>query len=581
MEKMREEMQRELDLDAHEGWEEKEEEFHYAQAKKRSELRLENERDKPIDALVINFHKMFAGDDRRTSFEDEDEEDKEDDLEVELLDSATIFAKCTTDELEELQRDIDEQLALVETSKNIRNADVDRELMYWNMLQRVCLDEVTKMRFSGDVRTMYGLAAGVQDEVERMFSSKSLYELEDLEAEIKDKIKAAADGTVTGIDITYWESMSQQITLFKAKAYLHEFHETLLNKRLELLEARALLEEEEAAEEERERQGEGGDGSAGNSSARSEGDGDDAGVDDRAQDHNRNSNSNTDSAALEGHTNAGGDALTGQGKSKSKSKGRGRGKGKEREAGAAEGDAHRFELPLITGEQEIAAIKGSGARVVLPEQHEAELEAQRARVLEEREEQINAEQAANKASLGSADTFTEKDRQLVGLNRFQMNADQMYDMEAKKGIKGDEAKLKDAEVEVQGSGNQYWWHDKYRPRKPRYFNRVKTGFDWNKYNKTHYDKETPPPKVVQGYKFNMFYPDLIDRNDAPRYYLQDIPGEDDFCLIRFTAGPPYEDVAFKIVKKEWNYDAKHGFRCKFERGVLSLYFQFKRYFYRR
>ena len=28
---------------------------------------------------------------------------------------------------------------------------------------------------------------------------------------------------------------------------------------------------------------------------------------------------------------------------------------------------------------------------------------------------------------------------------------------------------------------QYWWHDKYRPRKPRYFNRVHTGYEWNKY----------------------------------------------------------------------------------------------------
>lgn len=48
----------------------------------------------------------------------------------------------------------------------------------------------------------------------------------------------------------------------------------------------------------------------------------------------------------------------------------------------------------------------------------------------------------------------------------------------------------------------YWWHEKYRPRKPKYFNRVHTGYDWNKYNKAHYDSDNPPPKVVQGYKFN-------------------------------------------------------------------------------
>ena len=33
----------------------------------------------------------------------------------------------------------------------------------------------------------------------------------------------------------------------------------------------------------------------------------------------------------------------------------------------------------------------------------------------------------------------------------------------------------------------YNWEDKYRPRKPRYYNRVHTGYEWNKYNQTHYE----------------------------------------------------------------------------------------------
>ncbi len=43
------------------------------------------------------------------------------------------------------------------------------------------------------------------------------------------------------------------------------------------------------------------------------------------------------------------------------------------------------------------------------------------------------------------------------------------------------------------------------------------GFEWNKYNQTHYDTDNPPPKVVQGYKFNIFYPDLIDKHKTPEY----------------------------------------------------------------
>ena len=72
-------------------------------------------------------------------------------------------------------------------------------------------------------------------------------------------------------------------------------------------------------------------------------------------------------------------------------------------------------------------------------------------------------------------------------------------------------------VESSLEAHNYLWSDKYRPRKPRYFNRVHTGFEWNKYNQTHYDMDNPPPKIVQGYKFNIFYPDLIDKNTTPSY----------------------------------------------------------------
>lgn len=126
----------------------------------------------------------------------------------------------------------------------------------------------------------------------------------------------------------------------------------------------------------------------------------------------------------------------------------------------------------------------------------------------------------------------------------------------------------------------YAWQEKYRPRKPRYFNRIKTGYDWNKYNQTHYDHDSPPPKVVQGYKFNIFYPDLIDRTGTPEYFLEGTDSKE-FCIIRFRAGPPYEDIAFKIINREWNRSRKRGFRCTFQRGVLSLYFNFASHWYRR
>ncbi|RLN43174.1 uncharacterized protein C2845_PM01G23360 [Panicum miliaceum] len=138
-----------------------------------------------------------------------------------------------------------------------------------------------------------------------------------------------------------------------------------------------------------------------------------------------------------------------------------------------------------------------------------------------------------------------------------------------------------AGAEVNLDSQVYWWHDKYRPRKPKYFNRVHTGYEWNKYNQTHYDHDNPPPKIVQGYKFNIFYPDLVDKSKAPTYSIEKDGSTGETCLIRFHAGPPYEDIAFRIVNKEWEYSHKKGFKCTFERGILHLYFNFKRYRYRR
>ena len=77
-------------------------------------------------------------------------------------------------------------------------------------------------------------------------------------------------------------------------------------------------------------------------------------------------------------------------------------------------------------------------------------------------------------------------------------------------------------------------------------------------------------------------PDLIDRTQTPTYsLLPDPSGAKDTCILRFRGGPPYEDIAFKIVNQEWETNHKRGFRCRFERGILQLYFNFKRHRYRR
>lgn len=70
---------------------------------------------------------------------------------------------------------------------------------------------------------------------------------------------------------------------------------------------------------------------------------------------------------------------------------------------------------------------------------------------------------------------------------------------------------------------------------------------------------------MQGYKFNVFYPDLIDRKIAPEFTIEKDPEADEFgstCVLRFHAGPPYEVNFLKLC---WAvlYGQNHGFGiCK-------------------
>jgi len=98
---------------------------------------------------------------------------------------------------------------------------------------------------------------------------------------------------------------------------------------------------------------------------------------------------------------------------------------------------------------------------------------------------------------------------------------------------------------------------------------------------------------LTSHQFNIFYPDLIDKTKAPTYKIVRDPNDTDTCLLYFSAGPPYEDIAFRIVDREWEYSHKRrdfsyilydivltwvnrGFRSSFDRGCLSLWFNFRR-----
>ena len=126
----------------------------------------------------------------------------------------------------------------------------------------------------------------------------------------------------------------------------------------------------------------------------------------------------------------------------------------------------------------------------------------------------------------------------------------------------------------------YDWSSKYKPIKPRYSNKVKMGFDWNRHNQAHYTSDNLPPKTIQGYRFNIFYPYLVDKTKTPQYKIER-SNTPDTCILRFHSGAPYEDIAFKIKNREWDMSEKSGFKNIFDKGILRLYFKFKRFKYKR
>ena len=73
----------------------------------------------------------------------------------------------------------------------------------------------------------------------------------------------------------------------------------------------------------------------------------------------------------------------------------------------------------------------------------------------------------------------------AGASNADLASEALYRAEAEREL-DEEEELFNVEENI-SHPTSYNWEDKYRPRKPRYFNRVHTGYEWNKYNQTHYE----------------------------------------------------------------------------------------------
>ncbi|XP_077369142.1 splicing factor Cactin [Festucalex cinctus] len=450
---------------------------------------------------------------------------EDDDLAVEMHEPYTFLNGLTVTDMDDLLEDIKVYMEL-EQGKNVD---------FWRDMTTITEDEISKLRKleasgkgPGDRRD--GINTAVSSDVQTVFKGKTYSQLQALHLNIETKIRAGG----SNLDIGYWESLLQQVRVYMARARLRERHQDVLRQKLFKLKQEQgvdseplfpIVKEEPLGDAPAARSGESTSEEPGQSSSPSSQNKAPAGED----------GPSTSSA---GHAE--------------------RGEKKDEEEKGEEAEAVLTEEDLI--QQSQAEYDSGRYSPALLATAELPLDTHT----------ISPEEDAHRLQLAR--------RQLQVTGDASESAEDAFVRRAKEGMGNDEAQFS---VEIPVTGKMYLWADKYRPRKPRFFNRVHTGFEWNKYNQTHYDFDNPPPKIVQGYKFNIFYPDLINKRSTPQYFLEPSPDNKDFGILRFHAGPPYEDIAFKIVNREWEYSHRHGFRCQFANGIFQLWFHFKRYRYRR
>ncbi|XP_053186340.1 splicing factor Cactin [Scomber japonicus] len=459
---------------------------------------------------------------------------EDDDLAVEMHEPYTFLNGLTVTDMDDLLEDIKVYMEL-EQGKNVD---------FWRDMTTITEDEISKLRKleasgkgPGDRRE--GINTAVSIDVQTVFKGKTYSQLQALHLNIEGKIRAGG----SNLDIGYWESLLQQVRVYMARARLRERHQDVLRQKLFKLKQEQgveseplfpIIKEEPRSDEDTRERAEEDPGQSSSSSTK-----------------NKRSEEEEDDEEAGPSTSTAGNANEDEDGEDKGDKKEDEDKGEVVEAvlteedliqqSQAEYDSGRYSPTLLTSSE-----LPLDTHTIAPEEDTHRLQLARRQL-----------QVTGDANESAEDAFVRR---------------------AKEGMGNDEAQFS---VEIPVTGKMYLWADKYRPRKPRFFNRVHTGFEWNKYNQTHYDFDNPPPKIVQGYKFNIFYPDLIDKRSTPQYFLEPSPDNKDFGILRFHAGPPYEDIAFKIVNREWEYSHRHGFRCQFANGIFQLWFHFKRYRYRR
>eukprot|EP00792_Barthelona_sp_PAP020_P008068 TRINITY_DN3193_c4_g4_i1.p1 TRINITY_DN3193_c4_g4~~TRINITY_DN3193_c4_g4_i1.p1 ORF type:complete len:257 (+),score=64.08 TRINITY_DN3193_c4_g4_i1:43-771(+) len=137
---------------------------------------------------------------------------------------------------------------------------------------------------------------------------------------------------------------------------------------------------------------------------------------------------------------------------------------------------------------------------------------------------------------------------------------------------------------------------------PQMSNFVVIGYEWHDYNLKHYNKNNPPPNVVYGFRFNIHYLGYDNTKNPPEFYLQtkeqykensnikinplqrrvSIKYFDETLMIVFKSfDESFRNIAFEIPNRDWEINKARGYLVSFRNDTFSVYFTFKKSFFRR
>jgi hypothetical protein len=407
----------------------------------------------------------------------------EEDVDIEIQEPYNLLKGLNVADLEDLLEDIEVY----------RTIEKETNLEFWRDIMVVCEDEIEKLkklerseRGESGAERRGGINESVTSDVSSIFKGKDYDELVQLEAKIKSKIAGADSGT----DVGYWESLLQQLNAHMARARLKAKHQAMLRRKLWQLK-------QEQAEE---------FGVAGTPLFPSA-----EGIKTEAE----------DSRPME--------------------------EGKVSEGGEDTQERKQPEAPYEEAGSSagVSGTKAQESETLIAEEdllEQAYLDYESGRYSPKLFKTMDfSEEHVVTAEEDSAKRVENIERVLSGETLVSDYSE--IEMQRKVDTDGMATEEYNFNSEVTIEHQDLLWKEKYRPRKPRFLNRVHTGFEWNKYNQTHYDTDNPPPKIVQGYKFNIFFPDLIDKRKTPTYSLKPCQDNKDFAILRFHGGPPYEVCA--------------------------------------